>query len=518
MGRITIFTIDECKFCKRTKAALTDLQIPFTEINLSSYPEKRSDMLILSDQLTVPQVFFNDKHMGGADDTIAVLKKWEEEMSHKTLLQRYQEEIESHPDSTDPRLQPPSTLPKVIEPPPERSDVDKIPLPNGEYVTVLDLTEQLKKIIPSFEISQFTGKFLNCFKGIVGVEKLQGNFGITDKEGAINFGLLLQERQIMHHVKNKHKFGENTKLYRLQPYHSPDVLNSYRVWNDRVDQNPIALVFRLAKMMGKIMSDSTDSDGNVNYISASKHQTYPEFEEAVCEIQDVSITDMDDKTKIAFGINLYNLMIRYAFVKVGIPQTNFQRMNFFKKVSFNVGGDKYSFNDWEHGILRHNAKPYLSFKGQFASSDPRLSKIVKNVDPRIHFALNCGAKSCPPVKKFTSSALEEELRIVASAFAEQDENILVDEETNVLHVTQIIKWYRSDFETTKGQLPETLVNYLRGEKKEKLDRMIKSKRPIKIKFNEYDWNTDASESNSFDHNQLKANSVSASTVMLVLLL
>ena len=27
---------------------------------------------------------------------------------------------------------------------------------------------------------------------------------------------------------------------------------------------------------------------------------------------------------------------------------------------------------------------------------------VLQVDPRIHFALNCGAKSCPPIKTFSS--------------------------------------------------------------------------------------------------------------------
>jgi len=35
----------------------------FTEINISLYPEKRADMLRVADRLTVPQVFFNDKHV-----------------------------------------------------------------------------------------------------------------------------------------------------------------------------------------------------------------------------------------------------------------------------------------------------------------------------------------------------------------------------------------------------------------------------------------------------------------------
>jgi len=518
MGRITIFAIDECPFCVKTKAALTELEIPYTEINLSSYPEKRSDMLALSDQLTVPQVFFNDKHIGGADDTIAVLEKWEEENTHPTALLRYQEEIESELNPTDSRLDPPSTPPKVVDPPPERSEADKILLPNGEHISVLDLTQELIKILPKYDISQFTGNYMSCFKGLSCVAALLTNFGITEREEAFKFCLLLQERKILHHVKEKHLFEDNTKLYRLQPYHSPGVLNSYRIWNDRVEPDHMALIFRLAKMIGKIMSDVTGNDGKVDYILASKHINYPAFEEAVCEIQGVSMSDMDDKTKIAFGTNLYNLMIRYAFAKVGIPKTNLQRMNFFKKVSFNIGGEKFSFNDLENGILRGNSKAPHALKKPFSPADSRLPLIVKNVDPRIHFALNCGAKSCPPVKKFTSSAIEEELRIVASAFAEQDENVLVDEEKNVLHLTLILKWYRSDFEKIKGQLPETLLKYLRGEKKEKLKRMIESKKPIKLKYNTYDWSTDASESKKFEQKQLKANQLSASTFLMIILI
>ena len=46
-------------------------------------------------------------------------------------------------------------------------------------------------------------------------------------------------------------------------------------------------------------------------------------------------------------------------------------------------------------------------------------QIVKDpLDPRIHFALVCGAKSCPPIKVYTSGALEEGLEAAASAFCE----------------------------------------------------------------------------------------------------
>ena len=39
----------------------------------------------------------------------------------------------------------------------------------------------------------------------------------------------------------------------------------------------------------------------------------------------------------------------------------------------------------------------------FGKDDPRLEHALSKVEPRIHFALNCGAKSCPPIKTFTSA-------------------------------------------------------------------------------------------------------------------
>ena len=45
-------------------------------------------------------------------------------------------------------------------------------------------------------------------------------------------------------------------------------------------------------------------------------------------------------------------------------------------------------------------------------------QVVTPLDPRIHCALVCGAKSCPPIKVYTAEALEEGLEAAAAAFCE----------------------------------------------------------------------------------------------------
>lgn len=98
--------------------------------------------------------------------------------------------------------------------------------------------------------------------------------------------------------------------------------------------------------------------------------------------------------------------------------------------------------------------------------------MVDKVDCRIHFGLNCGAKSCPPVKNFTAEGIEEELRIVAMSFCKDDDNVFVDSKRRTLLLSQIISWYKIDFGGTNQALPATIVKFLRGEKKSALEKLM----------------------------------------------
>jgi hypothetical protein len=49
-----------------------------------------------------------------------------------------------------------------------------------------------------------------------------------------------------------------------------------------------------------------------------------------------------------------------------------------------------------------------------------LVQVVQPLDPRIHFALVCGAKSCPPIKLYSAATLEEGLAAAADTFCASD--------------------------------------------------------------------------------------------------
>ena len=68
MSKIEIYTTDYCPYCVRAKSLLKSKNLDFTEIEIKS-DQDRMDLIKKSQgRRTVPQIFINDKHIGGFDD------------------------------------------------------------------------------------------------------------------------------------------------------------------------------------------------------------------------------------------------------------------------------------------------------------------------------------------------------------------------------------------------------------------------------------------------------------------
>lgn len=132
------------------------------------------------------------------------------------------------------------------------------------------------------------------------------------------------------------------------------------------------------------------------------------------------LNETHDAERIAFFVNVYNALIIHATVELGAPANLLKRLTFFGDALYRIGADTFSANDIEHGILRNNATSpasvgaLLNFgplkKPQLPEADARRHLCIDPMDPRIHFALVCGAKSCPPIKLYTPENLDEGLQ------------------------------------------------------------------------------------------------------------
>jgi glutaredoxin 3 len=72
MAHVTIYTKPFCPYCIRAVSLLERKGVDFTEIEASSDPEKRREMVQRSGRSTFPQIFIGERHIGGCDDMMAL--------------------------------------------------------------------------------------------------------------------------------------------------------------------------------------------------------------------------------------------------------------------------------------------------------------------------------------------------------------------------------------------------------------------------------------------------------------
>jgi hypothetical protein len=102
--------------------------------------------------------------------------------------------------------------------------------------------------------------------------------------------------------------------------------------------------------------------------------------------------------------------------------------------------------------------------------------------------LNCGANSCPQIRDFTEHSVQEELRISAQDFCEDKKYVSI-------HI--------EDFGGSTNELAKAILNFSSGSNALNLRKLIGSG-SMKVKYNTYDWGTDASDFTSFSTVGLKA--------------
>lgn len=67
-AHVIMYTTGYCPYCVNAKALLTLKNVTPVEIRVDDNPAERAKMETLSGRRTVPQIFINDKSIGGFDD------------------------------------------------------------------------------------------------------------------------------------------------------------------------------------------------------------------------------------------------------------------------------------------------------------------------------------------------------------------------------------------------------------------------------------------------------------------
>ncbi len=157
----------------------------------------------------------------------------------------------------------------------------------------------------------------------------------------------------------------------------------------------------------------------------------------------------------------------------------------WNRYSYRVAGHVFNLDEIEHGLLRANTGPPRSPETPLLpAGDPRRQFVIEALDCRVHFALNCGARSCPPIRVYEADKLDAQLDRAAASFCSQEVVLLPDKET--VEMSTLMLWYNGDFGKSETEILKRVGGFL-PEGSEARAAIAERAEKLKLAFRPYDW-------------------------------
>lgn len=180
--------------------------------------------------------------------------------------------------------------------------------------------------------------------------------------------------------------------------------------------------------------------------------------------------------KEAFWINIYNGMVQYLLTED--PKRFDDRSAFFSTPAFTVAGTTMSPNEMEHGIIRGGENRLgLGFVPQVFTNKFERTFRIKGGDSRVHFALNCGASSCPPVEIYRPDTFEEQIDARVRSYLAEHSKIEERDGEQVVVTSPLFQWFKGDFRDHDG-VDDFLVAY---------GVLTEENKSMSREYEDYDW-------------------------------
>lgn len=193
------------------------------------------------------------------------------------------------------------------------------------------------------------------------------------------------------------------------------------------------------------------SEGRVDYknIKASTRRN-----EIATFIENANTSALTDAQLKAFRINAYNFTVLNAIAE-DYPIGSVQEIKgFFDKVKRKFEGKSFTLTNYEKELI--------------------LSKFN---DPRLHFAVNCGAIDCPPIiaEIYQGDNLDDILSLQTTKALNNPTFLRVAD--NKIELSQIFKWYPNDF----GGSSATIIDFINTYRTNAINT------DAKVSYYDYDW-------------------------------
>ncbi|MBI4208192.1 MAG: DUF547 domain-containing protein [Deltaproteobacteria bacterium] len=235
-----------------------------------------------------------------------------------------------------------------------------------------------------------------------------------------------------------------------------------------------------ASKYATVLTIHLDSKGQVDY-KALKEDRAPldQFLEGIDKLDKKIYEVWTPHEKIAFWINAYNsrtlqvIIDHYPMQPGLLPSLRFPKNSIrqipgvWDELRFPVMGQDKTLGEIEHQILRK----------EFS-------------EPRIHMALVCAAKGCPPLRNepYSGAKLSQQLDDQTRRFVSNPQKFRIDQANGTVYLSPIFKWFREDFEASYG----TVINFIQRYLTE-TDRQFLIAKELDLKYLDYDWSLNEQE-------------------------
>lgn len=230
-----------------------------------------------------------------------------------------------------------------------------------------------------------------------------------------------------------------------------------------------------------------DDQGRVNYQELKEHrQRLDAFAARLGRLDPKVYAGRTEQDKIAFWINAYNALTLEAIIthypikpsftmSLVFPKNSIRQIpGVWDKLQFEVMGRKMTLEDIEHETLR----------AQFN-------------EPRIHMALVCAAKGCPPLRNepYVGDRLDEQLGDQTRRFLSHPQKFRLDRTNGRVYLSSIFQWFGEDFVKTYGtdekfkghsQAERAVLNFI-SPHLDAISRAYLDSAKYDIAYLDYDW-------------------------------
>lgn len=464
-GRITLFSKSGCQDSRAVRSFLRSKGLSFVEVNLDIFPQRKMELEERTGTSSVPQVFFNNTFVGGIDELNALEAK-------KELDEKVKDVFETECPMTAPQA------PVYGEDEADNTKLDEF----AEVVRKLREKVQVKDRFYKMRL------FSRCFPGSEALEVFADD-QYCEKEEAVEFGRKVAAKHFIRHVLQENLFEDGNHLYRFlehDPVVSAKCFNFNGATNDAEPFTATDIEASLRKFTLAITDSYVSDDGKrVDYQSISMSEEFRRYVKMTESLHRFDLSTFSREEKLAFFINLYNIIMIHAIIISGHPSGPLDRRRLFGDFQYLVGGYPYSLSAIQNGVLRGNQRPPYQLIKPFGPKDKRLPVALPEPECLVHFALTNASRSSPALKCYSPRDIDAELRAAVRAFF-LDGGVVIDMESKTVSLSKIIKWFSVDFGKNEQEILRWLVNHLEPSKAENLLELLDGNQ-FKVVYQPYDW-------------------------------